>query len=267
VNKFKIIAVTVIATALLAGCSGYEKILKSKDNELKYSKALFYYNKSDFYRASLLLEQILPIYRGTNRADTVNYYYAYSQYGQGDYLLASSYFDSFRRNYPRSGFTEKAEYLYAYSFYLTSPRYELDQDNSILAIDAFQEFISKYPQSSKAEDAKKLVEELYKKLEQKEYKSAWLYYHTENYKAAIIALQNSLKDYPNSEYREEQTFLILKSAYIYADNSVTQKQKERFQSTVDYYYNFIAEFPNSKYLKEAQKMYEAASKVLKSSNN
>jgi len=266
VNKFKLIAAVVIAASVLAGCSGYEKILKSKDNELKYSKALYYYNKSDFYHASLLLEQILPIYRGTNRADTVNYYYAYSQYGQGDYLLASSYFDSFRKNFPKSGFTEKAEYLYAYCFYLTSPRYELDQDNTNLAIDAFQEFISKYPQSKKVDDAKKLIKELFQKLEEKEFKSAWLYYHTENYKAAIIALQNSLKDYPNSEYREEEEFLILKSAYIYASNSVVQKQKERYQSAVDYYYNFIAEFPDSKYIKEAQKMYDVATKDLKTTN-
>ncbi len=266
-NKFKLITVVVIAATVLAGCSGYEKILKSKDNELKYSKALFYYNKGDFYRASLLLEQILPIYRGTNRADTVNYYYAYSQYGQGDYLLASSYFDSFRKNYPKSGFTEKAEYLYAYCFYMTSPRYELDQDNTNLAIEAFQEFISKYPNSKKVVEAKKLVEELYQKLEEKEFKGAWLYYHMEDYKAAIVALQNSLKDYPNSKYREEEVFLILKSAYTYAENSVKQKQKERYQSAVDYYYNFIAEFPNSTYLKEAQKMYDEASKVLKTQNN
>jgi len=262
-NKIKLLSTTIIAIAVLAGCSGYEKILKSKDNELKYSKALTYYNKGDFYRASLLLEQILPIYRGTNRADTVNFYYAYSQYGQGDYLLASSYFDGFRKNYPKSIFTEQSEYLYAYCFYLTSPRAELDQENSILAIEAFQEFISKYPTSVKSGDAKRLIDELFNKLEEKAYKSAWLYYHTENYKAAIVALENSLKEYPNSKHREEQMFLILRSAFLYAENSIAAKQKERYQATEDFYFNFLAEYPNSLQIAEAQKMHEKSLKILK----
>ncbi len=262
-NKIKLLSTTIIAIVVLAGCSGYEKILKSKDNELKYSKALFYYDKGDFYRASLLLEQILPIYRGTNRADTVNFYYAYSQYGQSDFLLASSYFDSFRKNYPKSIFTEQSEYLYAYCFYQTSPRSELDQENSILAIEAFQEFVSKYPTSKKTADANKLIAELFNKLEEKAYKSAWLYYRTENYKAAIVAFENSLKEFPNSKYREEQIFLTLESAFLYAENSVAQKQKERYQAAEDFYFNFAAEYPNSTRMKEAQKMHEKSMKVLK----
>ena len=262
-NKIKLFTATIIAIAALAGCSGYERILKSKDNELKYSKALFYYNKNDFYRASMLLEQITPIYRGTNRADTVNFYYAYSQYGQGDYLLASTYFDGFRNNYPKSVFTEQAEYLYAYCFYLTSPRYELDQENTTLAIEAFQVFLSKYPNSKKAEESKKIIAELFNKLEEKAYKSAWLYYHTENYKAAIVALDNSLKEFPNSKYREEQMFLILRSAFLYAENSVASKQKERYQQTEDYYFNFIAEYPKSERVADAQKMHEKSLSALK----
>ncbi len=262
-NKIKLLSTTIIAIVVLAGCSGYEKILKSKDNELKYSKALMYYDKGDFYRASLLLEQILPIYRGTNRADTVNFYYSYSQYGQGDYLLASSYFDTFRKNYPKSSFTEQSEYLYGYCFYLTSPRPELDQENTNFAIEAFQEFLSRYPNSKKAEDAKNLITELFNKLEEKSYKSAWLYYHTENYKAAIVALGNSIKDYPNSKHREELMFLIQKSAFLYAENSIASKQKERYQATEDYYFNFIAEYPQSENLVEAKKMHETALRALK----
>lgn len=262
-NKIKLLSTTILAIAVLASCSGYEKLLKSKDNELKYSKSLFYYNKGDFYRASLLLEQILPIYRGTNRADSVNFYYAFSQYGQGDYLLASSYFDSFRKNYPKSVFTEQSEYLYAYCFYLTSPRAELDQENTNLAIDAFQEFTTKYPTSKKTEEAKSLVAELFNKLEEKSYKSAWLYYHTENYKAAIVAFENSLKDFPNSKYREEQVFLTLRSAFLYAENSIATKQKERYQAAEDFYFNFAAEFPNSERMKEAKKMHEKLLKALK----
>jgi len=71
-----------------------------------------------------------------------------------------------------------------------------------------------------------------------------------------------LKDFPETKHREEQLFLILKSSYLLADNSVPSKQKERFQSTIDEYYSFVGEYAQSDYAKEAKKMYDVAMKFL-----
>lgn len=247
---------------LLIGCSGFEKVLKSKDYNFKYAKALEYYKKGDHYRYTTIFEQLVPIFSGTQRADTVQFYYAMGNFKQGDYILAGHYFDTFRKIYPRSVFTEEAEYMVAYCFYESSPRPELDQENTQAAIASFSEFISRYPKSEKRAEVGKILNELKGKLVEKAYLSAKLYYNVSEYKAAIVALKNSIKDFPESKHREEQLFLILKSAYLLADNSVASKQKERFQSTIDEYYTFAGEYPQSEYMKEAQKMYEASSKFL-----
>ncbi len=88
--------------------------------------------------------------------------------------------------------------------------------------------------------------------------SGKLYYNLGDYKASIIALQNSLNDYPDTEHREELMFMLLKSHFLLAENSIVQKQIERYQSTVDEYYSFVGEFPESKYRREADRIYDTS---------
>lgn len=256
----------IVFIVLLGACSGFEKILKSKDYEFKYKKALEYYDKKEHYRYLTLFEQLSPVYKGTFRSDTIEFYLAQGYYHQGDYLLAGHYFDKFRKTFPRSSFTEESDFMYAYCFYKSSPRADLDQDNTQAAIAAFAEFLSRYPNTKKSAEVNKIMFELRDKLIEKSYLSSKLYFKIGDYKAAIVALKGSLREYPNSKYREEQVFLVLKSSYLLADNSVVEKQRERFQSTVDEYYSFIGEFPNSQYVNEAKKMYEASMKVLQKLN-
>ncbi|MBN1988945.1 MAG: outer membrane protein assembly factor BamD [Bacteroidales bacterium] len=258
----KTIVLIFLPVILLVSCKGFEKILKSKDYDFKYQKALEYFQKGDHYRYSMLFEQLVPIYKGTQRADTVEYYLALGNYNQGDYLLAGHYFDKFRKTYPRSPFAEEAEFMYAYCFYEMSPRPDLDQETTQAAIAAFSEFISKFPRTSKRQQVLDIHKELKEKLMEKSYLSAKLYYNMSEYKAAIVALKNSLEEYPNTPHREEMLYLIVRSSYLLADNSVPEKRKERFQATIDEYFTFIAEYPESRYAKDAKEMHERSVKVL-----
>jgi outer membrane protein assembly factor BamD len=262
-GKRNFLGFLIVAVALFASCSGFEKVLKSKDYEFKYQKALEYFKKQDHYRYTTLFEQLVPIYKGTQRADTVEYYLALGYYNQGDYILSGHYFDKFRKTYPRSAFAEEAEYMYAYCYYQSSPRPELDQDNTQAAIAAFTEFLAKYPRTQKRSEVNTLLNELKDKLVEKSYLSSKLYYNVGEYKAAIVAIKNSLKDYPNSKYREEQLYMILRASFLLADNSVPEKRRDRFQATIDEYYSLIGEFPETRYLSEAKRMYEQALKVVK----
>ena len=253
---------TILATIFMVSCSGYEKLLKSKDYEYKYKKALEYYEKKEHYRYTTLLEQLSPIYKGTFRSDTIEYYIAQGYYYQGDYLLAGHSYDKFRQTFQRSAFTEDAEFMYAYCFYKSSPRPELDQASTQEAIEAFVEFLTRFPSTNRRTEVNGLLTELREKLVEKSYLSSKLYYKIGDYKAAIVAIQNSLKDFPNSKYREELSYLLVKSSYLLAENSIPNKQRERYQNTIDQYYTFVGEFPESPYLPEAKKMYESSMKVL-----
>jgi outer membrane protein assembly factor BamD len=243
-------------TLVLASCSGYEKLLKSSDYKLKFEKSVEYHEDGDYVRASRLLDQIASMYRGTTKADTVYYYQAYSYFHQRDYILGGHHFANLAGNYPNSAFAEEADFMTGYCFYMQSPRPSLDQDNTINAIAAFQVFIISYPSSRRVADAHKFITELQDKLVEKSYLSAKLYYDLGDYKASIIALRNSLNEYPETKHREELMYLILRSNFLLASNSILSKQKERFQSAVDEYYSFISEFPESKYRRDADRIYE-----------
>ena len=263
-----IIGVVVAAMAiLLGGCGEYEKLLKSQDFKKKYETAVKLYEEEEFVKAGTLFDQVSNIYRGTTKADTVKYYQAQSYYGQRDYMMAGHYFSELSSTYSNSVYLEEADFMISYCFYKQSPRPELDQDNTFRTITAMQMFMVRYPLSDKLKECQEIIIEMSDKLVEKSYISARLYYDLGYYKSAILALLNSLLDYPETNFREELMFLILKSSYLLADNSIPSKQKERYQAAVDEYYSFIGEFPDGSHSREAKRIYESSNKFLANNNN
>lgn len=253
--KYKLITFSLIGTLLLSSCTEYQKVLKSGDYNLKYEKAVELYEEGDYYRAQSLFDELISIFKGTDKAEDILYYYADCHYQQKDYVLGAYYFNNFAKTFPYSDNTQKAAYTAAYCYYLNSPRPSLDQTDTYKAISAMQLYIDKYPTSEYIDDANNIIKELRNKLEKKAYENAKLYFKLGDYHAATITLKNSIKEFPDSEYREEVLYLVIKSSYLLAEMSITSKQGERYQNTISEYYVFIDEFPQSKHLKEVEKMY------------
>jgi outer membrane protein assembly factor BamD len=248
---------------LAAGCATqYDKILKSTDYELKYRAAKDYYRLGKYDRAAALFDQAAMFYRGTKQDDSLHFHMAKSYYLWGDVYTAEYYFEQFRTTFPRSPFVEEATLLRINCLYAQTHRYELDQTPTYKVLSAIEEFFYNFPATSFKEECLKKKETLEQQLDEKQYEAAKLYYHIENYKAATTALRTTLKDHPDSRYREEILYLLVASAYKYADNSFHHLQKDRFQAVIDEYYNFISEFPQSKYRKEVDSMNAAALKQI-----
>jgi outer membrane protein assembly factor BamD len=251
-----------ISLLLMNSCSEYEKILKSNDPEFKYRKAMEYYNNKEYARASTIFEQIINIYRASSKGDSVSYYFAKSYYEQEDYLMAGHYFSEFSEVYPRSPFAEEADYMAGYCNYNMSPKPSLDQTYSKTAIQQFNKFQYKHPESKYVPECKRITAELNNKLVEKTYMGAKLYFNLGYYKASMVALRNCISDYPDSKYREELMFLIVKSNFLYAENSVPEKRNERYQATIDEYYSFIGEYPESNFKKDVDKIYNKTKEYL-----
>jgi outer membrane protein assembly factor BamD len=245
----------ITSSLLFSSCSKYQRVLKGSDMNLKFETAEKYYLKEDYYRALQLLDELIVAFRGTEKGEKVYYYYAYSNYHIGDYVMASYHFNNFLTTYPNSKYSEEVQFMYAYCFYLDSPVASLDQTNSLDAIDKFQLFINRYPKSEKVVQANSLIDELRMKLETKAFNNAKLYYRTENYKAAITSFQNVLNDFPATIFKEEIYYLIFRSAYLYAFNSIPSKQLERYKDAKEYYLKLVDTFPQSSYLQDAEKSY------------
>jgi len=256
--------ILVLLTALVlsfTSCSKFRKIQKSDDWEVKYRAALEYYNNEDYYKASVLIEEILPILRGRPEAEQIQFYFAYSYYYQKQYIMSAHYFKTFFTIYSRSDYAEEAMYMHAYSLYLDSPAYELDQTNSYDAIQAMQSFMNRYPQSKYKNDANQIIDQLQLKLEEKAYENAIQYYRLEKYnggdalKAALIAFENFSNDFPDSHLNEDISFLKVECAYKLAKRSIRSKMRERIMSTVELYQYFIDNYPDSDYVKNAENIY------------
>ncbi|TFH21993.1 MAG: outer membrane protein assembly factor BamD [Bacteroidia bacterium] len=267
--KNRILFGVLFATAavILSGCGEYEKLLKSNDFKAKYEMGVKMYEEGEYARAGTLFDQVANVYRGTTKADTVKYYQAKSYYGQRDYMMAGYYFNELSVTYVSSVYLEESDFMVAYCYYKQSPRAELDQETTFKTITAMQMFLSRHPTSDKVSECMTIVTEMRDKLVEKSFISAKLYYDLGYYDSAILALRNSLMEYPETGHREELMFLILRSSYLLADRSIPSKQRDRYQATVDEYLSFIGEFPDGPHSKEAKRMYESSNKFLEENNN
>ncbi len=249
-----VILLSATAILFLAGCSEYSKLLKTQDNDLKYRKAIDYYKAKKYQKTIQLMSDVSHFYTGSEREDSVAYYSGAAFYKSGDWETSSIIFDEFRRKFGRSPFIEDVEYMYAMGFYYSSPAPERDQTMTQRAMVSIREYLDRYPNSTQKEQMNGYLKELQQKLYDKSYVNAKTYYKIHKYKSAVVAIKNALAQYPETTHREELMYLIAKSRYLLAYHSIEELQTDRYLDMMDAYYNFVAEFPDSKYGKELDKM-------------
>lgn len=245
--------ILVFSYLFLASCkSEFEALRTSNQPEKIYTAANKYFDQKEYDKAIALYDIVIQYYRGRMEAEDLFYKYAYAHYHQGDFILASTYFKNYSATFANSINKQEAEYMAAYSNYRLSPNYKLDQSYTAKAIEGFEEFINLYPNTERAELANRLIDDMRRKLEQKSFAQGELYFKIGQYQAAVTSFQNTLKDFPESKKVEEIRFLILKSSFILASNSIYEKQIERYNETLGHYNTFIKKHPKSKLSKDAR---------------
>ena len=274
INFSKIVGfVGIIVMVLgLQACGEYQTILKSKDPDIKYQKALTYFNDKQYVKAQTLLDDVTSYYRGTDRSQDVLVYLSRSYMGQKDYSSAAEYYQAYIRNYPKGRYIIEARFQAGHCYYLNVADARLDQTETLKAIDFFTQFVELYPESPYAEQAYQEMNDLYDRLAYKEFLSAKTYYNLgtylgNNYLSAEIVAKNALEKYPTNKYQEELNWLILQAKYQQVLNSFDNRREERARKTEDEYYSFITQYPNSKHLAAAEKIGKELKKILQKYNN
>ncbi len=258
----KKITTVLVFSLIISSCGEFHKVLKSDDYNYKYTKAVAYYEAKQFNRAMPLFNELGSVLRGTKRSEEIAFYYAYCNYSIGDHLVAAYLFRNYTLNYPNGKHAEECAYMNAYCYYLEAPVYSLDATNTYKAIKALQAFINTYPYSNRINNCNTLIDELRDKLSTKAFENAKQYFLTSNYKAAIISLDNVLIDFPSYKNREEVHFLIVKSSYLLAINSIDIKIKERLEATLEAYKQFKDNYPESKLLVDLEETYNNTKNTL-----
>ncbi len=255
--KKSIFAAAVVLLAVICSCkSTYELLLEGNDAEAKYTAAFDYFNEGKYTKASQLFESLSVLTNGTERDDTVQYYWGLSNYRAKDYYTAETNFERFLENYPRSPFAESASFLRLDCLYRSTLRYELDQTPTYKCITAINEYLTNHPDSEYRQVCYHMLDDLSDRLDHKAFDSAYLYYKMEDYLAARVALRNVLKDDAENRYREEILFYTAMASYKYAELSTPSKQKERFLVFYDDYFNFVGEYPESAHRAELDRLYK-----------
>lgn len=245
----------LVLLACVSCQSEYQKLMKSDDYEAIYNGGVKYFEEKDYYKSYELLEKALPAFRLSEKGENIIMMLGKSYYGEHDYLMAAYYFERFILSYQTSTQLEYAYYYDAICYYNISPSVSLDQTYTEQAIKAFQLYINKFPNGAYVKESNEYISKLRGKLEEKAFNNSKIFYNLEDYKAAVTALKNCLKDYPDTKYREELLFLTLRSSYLLAENSVETKKEERYEMAIDDYHAYIDEYPNGQWAKDAEKIY------------
>lgn len=262
-NKLTQYILMLAVTIAAVSCGEYNKVLKSSDLNYRYEYAKKAYANKKYAQAYTILQDLVTVFKGTDKAEESLFLLAMSYYENHDYVNSGAYFRNYYQHYPRGQYAELARYYCGYGYYLDSPDTQLDQSETRKAIEELQAFLDYFPLSDKVPVAQNAIFELQDKLVLKELENAQLYYNLgnymgNNYESAVITAKNAIKDYPYSKYKEQLELLILKSRFQEARLSVDEKMTERYRTVIDEYYAFINDYPDSPNRQEADNIFKIA---------
>jgi outer membrane protein assembly factor BamD len=249
---YRYLLIFLVSVSFFSCANKLTKTLKSTDNEYKLKVAENYYAQKKYDKAQIIFEDLFPVFKGTAKFEDLYYKYAYTAYHLKDYSSSENLFKTFVETFPNSGKAEEADFMRAYCFHMQSPKAELDQTSTTKAIGQLQAFINNHPLSPRVPEATAIIDESRKKLEVKDYKSAELYYNLGYYKAAAIAFTTLMENYPDSDKAEDYKVMVIKSYYLYANNSIEEKQSERYDKVISECTDFFDRFPESKQVKTVE---------------
>jgi outer membrane protein assembly factor BamD len=250
--KNSLIVITLLL--LIAGCSPYQRALKSEDSAVKIAMIDTLMKKGKYGKTILLFDQIIPKYRGTDSAATMAIKYAKSLYEDENYPTSANQYERFVTSHPTHPDRELATFMAAKSHYRMSTIYSKDQRDTQIALVKLQDYINLFPSGEYSNEANTLVNELRTKLDKKAFEISRNYHHRERYIPAIESFDNFIIDHPGSEYQDDAHFYLLDSQYQYAILSLEIIVEERLELAKKYYDTFAKRFPTSEYMEEAQEI-------------
>lgn len=263
-NKLVFLILTIL---ILTSCSEYHKVLNRGDVKSQYKLAEELFNKGKYNKAMVLFEKVAPTFINKPQLQRVRYMSAIADFRLKNYDLATYRFNRFINNYPNSSKIEEAYFLNSQALVRLSSRSSLDQKKTYKALEALQAYLDKFPDTENMAIVNEQYKKLNHRLDKKAFDIAYQYYHTERYRAAIVAFDNYRIDFLGSKFGEEAMFYKFKSSYELAMNSVEYKKLKRLKDAKKAQERFIKFFPDSKFTKNAERLLNNIVKEIEITNS
>jgi outer membrane protein assembly factor BamD len=252
----------LLITLCLQSCSTYNKTVRSDEFDKKFELANTLFEKKQYSRCITLYEQVYQRMPKTGQGEISYYRIGKSYYEEKDYFMAGYYLGTFSEKFPTSIKGEETMFLNAICAVKNSPTYNLDQNETDLALNDLQNFINRYPDSPFIDTCNVIMDNLRLKLERKEFENVKLYAKMENYKAAAVSAESFLSAFPKSIFREDVYLILVKNSYFLAINSIETKKMERIEKAIERYLTFVTEFPQTTYRKEVDSYNDKLNKEI-----
>jgi outer membrane protein assembly factor BamD len=202
----------------VSGCAARLKEQPVIDEQFHMNNGLKYLEKKNYVKAIEHFQKIIESFPFSADIAKAHFMLAEAHFQNEEYITAAFEYEQVFTTYPSSSYAPQAQYKRAVSFATDSPRVQLDQANTILAIDEFNRFIDNYPRHELVEAAHKKIEDLRLKLAEKEYLSAQFYKKRKFYDSALIYYQYVIEQYPRTIWADHSRFDIAEVYYQQGKN-------------------------------------------------
>ncbi|MEX0648131.1 MAG: outer membrane protein assembly factor BamD [Balneolaceae bacterium] len=258
INFMRTLSILFLAALFISSCRSNELIRPGDTIEIAFEKAKNQFDNENYSEAAQAFETVISIGRGTDIGQEAQYYLAESYFNSRRYLVAASEYARYAQFHPNSPRREEMDFKEALSYYHLSPRYRLDQSHTRTAIDRFRLFNSRYPNSDRVSQAGGYITEMREKLARKEYHAAAFYKRTNRYNAAAVYYDKVVDEYPETTWAEQSLVEQIEAYILYAENSVPDRQEERYEMALDSYGTYLQLFPRGENRSRAENLYDRA---------
>lgn len=207
----------VSMVAILTSCASTPAPVKSADASFKEAEAA--YASRDYEEAIAAYKKVKESYSSPELSTQAELKIADAHFENKSYIEAAAAYEDFRKLHPSNPRAPYALYRAGLSHYHQITGIDTDQTPVKNAVVTLQSFLSQYPNSVYAPDARqKLAECRIKQLEYENYVGNF-YLRTGKYPSAIKRLSEALTRFPNSPKLDETLFLLGKAHFKAGDSA------------------------------------------------
>jgi len=225
--KIRIInfAILFMSLVLIVGCAGNNPAEKLSFEE-RYKRGQEFLENKKYYNAQQEFQIIVLSGSHTEWGDDAQFYLAESYFKNKEYILAISEYERLTRKMKFSPFVENSRWRICEAYVAESPNYYHDQSNTEKALQKLQEFIEEYPESEFRDNANATVKKLRNKLAEKIDETALLYIKLHAYDSAIVAYEDLLDQYYDTDFADDAHVGIIRSYSLMKNYDEAKKYYE-----------------------------------------
>jgi len=237
----RIVFVLSIAFVIVA-CAG---LRPEPDHTLRgqYEQARELYDREKFMDAAEQFDLLAEVFSGSELMDSIKYYYAESRFNLREYLLAANSYSFIVEQLPNSPLRDLSQFKLGECYFKLAPAYPLDQAYTYQAISSFNEFLKEFPNSEYCSEVEDYLYLSRMKLAQKEFRNGRLYFRMKRFKAALVYLDDVLREYYDIEE------VAASAVYLKAECLL---ELERKQDARALYENYLIQYPEGERVEVVQ---------------